>query len=179
MYSSSPCQINNPDLLWDLSYGAFPIKSEICISRFIGAPWNLVCSTIPMGEGYSPEKGYGDVRPSIPPFHASPAVHKTSEINVKFCLQNQQFSENMASFSSRSSNLAQIFVKKLRNLINYQFSSPRFDESPLTSPPSSQFILSQAPKVQKSRPHMPTRKKLSAPPLRQHHTHGQGGGMFR
>ena len=129
MYSSSPCQINNPDLLWDLSYGAFPIKSEICISRFIGAPWNLVCSTIPMGEGYSPEKGYGDVRPSIPPFHASPAVHKTSEINVKFCLQNQQFSENMASFSSRSSNLAQIFVKKLRNLINYQFSSPRFDES--------------------------------------------------
>ena len=93
------------------------------------------------------------------------------KINVKFCLQNQHFSENKATFSSRSSNLSPILVKKLRNLINYQFSNPCFwwksAHKPLTF---TQFIRTQAPtftaiyshtspQIRKSGPHIPMRKK--------------------
>ena len=94
------------------------------------------------------------------------SVHKTiiSKINVKFCLQKSTFSENMTNFSSRSSNLVPIFIKKLRNLINYQFSSPCFWwKSTHKTPLSRQFIRSQAPKFgNPSRTYLPE-KKLSAP----------------
>ena len=115
--------------------------------------------SLPGGGGHSPEKMVWVCAALKTPFSRlscrsqdprlrPKSVHKTLiwKINVNFCLQNQQFSENMAIFSSRSSNLTSIFVKKLRNLKNYQLSNLCFWwKSAHKLPLSRQFIHSQAP----------------------------------
>ena len=87
------------------------------------------------------------------------SVHKTLiwKINVKFCYQNQQFSENMAIFSSRSCNLALIFIKKCYKL---SVVKPLF-----LMKVRSQFTTSAhlSPQVRKSG-YITTRKRLSFPP---------------
>ena len=131
------------------------------------------------GVGHSPEKGvWGCVAIKTPfsrlscrsqhPQFRLKSIHKTLiwKINVKFCLKNQQFSENMAIFSFRSSNLAQIFIKKLRNLINNQFSSPHFRWKSAHKPPLlRQSIPSQGPKFgNPGRTYLPE-KKVECPTL--------------
>ena len=136
-------------------------------------------TTTPGGGTYL-KRGYGDVQPSRPlftpllPFTRPPVEISVRsqdlvwKINVKFCLQNQPFSEILlapeAPIWRRFSS-----TEKLRNLINYQFSSPCFwwtwwksaHRPPL---PSRQFIRSEASKFGNPGRTYITEKKLSAPP---------------
>ena len=98
------------------------------------------------------------------------SVHKILiwKIDIKWCLQNQQFLEKRAIFSSRNSYFIPILVKKLRNLILSVLNPLFFDESPLTSstlsahkPPSSE--------IQAAHTYM---KKVECP------TPGQGEGIY-
>ena len=105
-------------------------------------------TTSSLGGGrHSPEKGvWGCVALKTPFSHLSCTVHKTLswgispftrliKINVKFCLI-QQFSEN--NFLDPEAPMWPQFVKKLRNVINYQFSSPCWWKSVHKSPLSQQ-----------------------------------------
>ena len=116
------------------------------------------------------------MRPSRHPFHTSPAITLVeawahSQVphlkdNVKFCLKIMEIIENMAILSSISSNWALIFVKQLRNLINYQFSSFCFWwKSAHKAPFSWQFICSQTRKVgNPGRTYLPEIKVECPPP---------------
>ena len=86
------------------------------------------------------------------------SVHKTLiwKINVNFCLQNQQFSENMPIFSSTS------FPKKFEKL---SVLKPLFWWKSAHKPSLSwQFICSQGPKFRNpGRTYLPA-KKFECPP---------------
>ena len=81
--------------------------------------WNILQNTAYIqggGGALTWNGGMGMCGPQGPPFHASPAIHKIPswglnadnktliwKMKVKFCIQNQQFSENMPHFHSNLS----------------------------------------------------------------------------
>ena len=121
------------------------------------------------------KRGYGDMWTSRPPFHASLAVHKIPSWGTSsftrpsferkmWHLPSKAnfFLEDMTIFSSRSSNLTEIFVKKLENSAKYKFISPCFWWK---SAPQFHGNLSAHKPPSSGHTYLPE-KKLSAPTLK-------------
>ena len=123
---------------------------------------------IPGGTGL--ERGYGDVRPWRPSFHASPAVRK-GPISSKWVSSQDPFLRKFGNFSLYSLIFDQKFSSQAPKFGNSPFTSPQIWEFSVHKPPlfrgKYQFASST---LRKSGPHTPTWKKLSAPP---------GGNVFR
>ena len=120
----------------------------------------------PGGGGTDLERGYGDVRPWRPPFHASPAARK-GPISSKRISSQDPLLRKFGNFSLNSLNFHP----------NFSSHAPKFGHFQLTSPQILETFRSQAPlfrgkcqfaspTLRKSGPHTPTWKKLSAPPPR-------------
>ena len=127
------------------------------------------------GGGTDLERGYGDVRPWRPPFHASPAARK-GPISSKRVSSQDPLLRKFGNFS-----LYSLFCP------NFSSQAPKFENFELTSlqiwklsahnPPNLEIFSSQAPlfrgkypfaspRLQKSGPHTPTWKKVECSPPR-------------
>ena len=123
------------------------------------------------GGGTDLERGYGNVRPWRPPFHASPVVHK-SHFKQKSQFTRPPFQEILASTASI---ITQILAHKPPNLDIFSSQAPKFGNFQLTSPQIWKFSTHKPPfseaNVSSQTPHFgnPGRtplpeKKLIAPP---------------
>ena len=109
------------------------------------------------------ERGYGDVRPWRPPFHASPAARK-GPISSKRGSSQDSLLRKFGNFSLYSLNFRPNFSSQATKFGNFQITSPQIWKFSAHKPPffrgKYQFA---SPTLQKSGPHTPTWKKLSAP----------------
>ena len=128
----------------------------------------------PRGGGTDLERGYGDVRPWRPPFHASPAARK-GPISSKRVSSQDPLLRKFGNFSLNSLIFTQILAHKPPNLGIFSSQAPKFGNFQLTSPQiwklsahkppfSEANVSSQAPHFgNPGRTPLPE-KKLSAPP---------------
>ena len=86
------------------------------------------------------ERGYGDVRPWRPPFHASPAARK-GPISSK--------RENLEILASTASIFTQILADKPPNLEIFSSQAPKFGNFQLTSPQIWKFSAHKPPPFQR------------------------------
>ena len=103
--------------------------------------------------GHWPRKGYGDVWPWRPPFHASPAVCK-GPISSKRVSSQDPLLRKFGNFSLYNLNFRPNFSYQAPKFGNFQFTSPLFRGK-------YQFA---SPTLQKSGRTSLPEKKLSAPP---------------
>ena len=119
-------------------------------------------------------KGYGDVRPWRPPFHASPAARK-GPISSKRVSSQDSFLRQFGNFSLNSLNFPPNFSSQVPKFGNFQLRSPLIWKSSAHKPPNLEIFRSQAPlfrgkcqyaspTLRKSGPHTPTWKKVECPP---------------
>ena len=110
------------------------------------------------------ERGYGDLRPWRPPFHASPAARK-GPISSKKVSSQDPFLRKFGHFSLNSLNFHPNFSSQAPKFGNFQLTSPQFWKFSAHKPPFSEAnISSQAPHFgNPGRTPLPV-KKLSAPP---------------
>ena len=108
------------------------------------------------------ERGYGDVRPWRPPFHASPVVRKgpiSSKIvssQDPLLRQFENFSLYSLNFSAHKPQILDIFSSQATQICKFTVHKPRLSEA---------SISSQAPHLgNPGRTHPHPEKKLSAPP---------------
>ena len=78
------------------------------------------------------ERGYGDVRPWRPLFHASPA---RVPFQAKESVHKTPFWENLEILASAASIFTQILAHKPPNLESFSSQAPKFGNFLLTSPP--------------------------------------------
>ena len=122
------------------------------------------------------ERGYGDVRPWRPPFHASPAARK-DPISSKWVSSQDPLLRKFGNFGLYSLNFHPNFSSQDPNLEIFSSQAPKFRNFQLTSPQIWKFSAHKTPfsevNVSSQAPHFgnPGRtplpeKKLSAPPIR-------------
>ena len=80
------------------------------------------------------ERGYGDVRPWRPPFHASSAARK-GPISSKRVRSQDPLLRKFGNFNLTASIFTQILAHKPPNLEIFSSQAPKFGNFPLTSPP--------------------------------------------
>ena len=142
----------------------FILSSEIFFLKTIGA----------RGGGTDLERGYGDVRPWRPPFHACPAARK-GPISSQRVSSQDPLLRKFGNFSLNILNFHPNFSSQAPKFGNFQLTSPQIWKFSAHKPPNLEFFRSQAPlfrgkcqfaspTLRKSWPHTPTWKKLSAPP---------------
>ena len=112
------------------------------------------------GGGTDLERGYGDVRPWRPHFHASPAARK-GPISSKRVSSQDPLLEILASTASI---FAQILVHKRPNLEIFSSQAPKFENFPLTSPPFQKQLSVRKPHTSEIRAAHPYLKKSWVPP---------------
>ena len=128
------------------------------------------------GGGTDLEKGYGDVRPWRPPFHASPLVRKGAISNKRVSSQDPLL-RKFRIFSLYSLNFCQNFSSQAPKFGNFQLTSPQIWKFSVHKPLNLEVFSSQAPSfrckyqfasptLQKSGPHTYTSKKVECPPPR-------------
>ena len=119
----------------------------------------------PGGGGTDLERGYGDVRPWRPPFHASPATCK-GPISSKRVSSQDPLLRKFWNFSLYSLNYHPNFSSQAPKFGHFQLSTPKFGNFPLTSPPfSEENVSSQAPHFRNpGRTPLPEKKKCWVPP---------------
>ena len=116
------------------------------------------------GGGTDLERGYGDVRPWRPPFHASPAARK-GPISSKSASSQDPLLRKFWNFSLNSLNFHP----------NFSSQAPQIWKFSAHKPPNLEIFRSQAPlfrgkcqfaspTLRKSGPHTPTWKKVESPP---------------
>ena len=126
------------------------------------------------GGGTDLERGYGDVRPWRPPFHASPAARK-GPISSKRVSSQDPLLRKFGNFSLYSLKFYPNFSSQAPKFGNLQFTSPQIWKFSDHKHPNFEIFRSQAPlfrgKCQfasptlwKSGPHTPTWKKVECPP---------------
>ena len=126
------------------------------------------------GGGTDLERGYGDVRPWRPPFHASPAAHK-GHISSKRVSSQDPLLRKFGNFSLYSLNFHPDFSSQAPTFGNFSSQAPKFGNFQLISPQIWKFSAHKPPfseaNVSSQAPHFgnPGRtplpeKKLSAPP---------------
>ena len=126
------------------------------------------------GGGTDLERGYGDVRPWRPPFHASPAARK-GPISSKRVSSQDPLLRKFGNFSLYSLNFHPNFSSQAPKFGNFQLTSPQIWKFSAHKPPNSEIFRSQAPlfrgkcqfaspTLRKSGPHTPTWKKVECPP---------------
>ena len=110
------------------------------------------------------EKGYGDVQPWRPPFHASPVVHK-GPISSKRVGSQDPLLRKFGNFSLYSLNFCPNFSSQAPKFGNFQLTSPQIWKFLVHKPPLSEVsISSQAPHFRNLGCTPLPEKKLSAPP---------------
>ena len=120
------------------------------------------------------ERGYGDVRPWRPPFHASLAARK-GPISSKRVSSQDPLLRKFENFSLYNLNFHPNFSSQAPKFGNFQLTSPKFGSFQLTSPQIWKFFAhkppfqrqmssSQVPILRKSGPHTLTWKKVECPP---------------
>ena len=116
------------------------------------------------GGGTDLERGYGDVRPWRPPFHASPAARK-GPISSKRVSSQDPLLRKFWNFSLTSLNFHPNFSSQAPKFGNFQLTSPQIWKFSAHKPPFSEAnVSSQAPHFgNPGRTPLPE-KKLSAPP---------------
>ena len=130
----------------------------------------------PSRGGTDLERGYGDVRPWRPPFHASPAARK-GPISSKWVSSQDPLLRKLGNFGLYSLNFHPNFSSQAPNLEIFSSQAPKFRNFQLTSPQIWKFSAHKTPfsevNVSSQAPHFgnPCRtplpeKKLSAPPPR-------------
>ena len=115
------------------------------------------------GGGTDLERGYGDVRPWRPPFHASPAARK-GPISSKRVSSQGPLLRKFRNFSLYSLYFHPNFSSQAPKFGNYQLTSPQIWKFSAHKPPFSEANVSlQAPHFgNPGRTPLPE-KKLSAP----------------
>ena len=99
----------------------------------------------PGGGGAHIERGYGDVRPWRPPFHASPAARK-GPISSKRVSSQDPLLRKLGNFSLYSLNFCPNFSSQAPKFENLQLTSPQIGKFSVHKPPFSEAsISSQAP----------------------------------
>ena len=123
--------------------------------------WDLYEST---RGGTDLERGYGDVRPWRPPFHASPAARK-GPISSKRVSSQDPLLRKFRNFSLNSLNFHPNFSSQAPKFGNFQLTSPQILKFSAHKPPFSEAnVSSQAPHFgYPGRTPLPE-KKMSAPP---------------
>ena len=144
------------------------------------------------------ERGYGDVRPWRPPFHASPAARK-GLISSKRVSSQDPLLRKFGNFSLNSLNFHPNFSSQAPKFGKFSSQAPKFGNFQLTSPQIWKFSAHKPPfseaNVSSQAPHFgnPGRtplpeKKLSDPPPRAVYTtrlfwilrrHGCGSGLAK
>ena len=118
------------------------------------------------GGGTDLERGYGDVRPWRPPFHASPATRK-GPISSKRASSQDPLLRKFGNLSLYSLNFHQILAHKPPNLEIFSSQAPKFGNFPLTSPRFQRQIMSvHKPHTSEIRAAHPYLKKSWVPPPR-------------
>ena len=90
------------------------------------------------------ERGYGDVRPWRPPFHASPAVRK-GLISSKSISSQGPLLRKFGNFSLYSLNFCRNFSSQAPKFGNFQLTSPQIRKFLVHKPPNLEIFSSQAP----------------------------------
>ena len=110
------------------------------------------------------ERGYGDVQPWRPPFHASPAARK-GPISSKTVSSQDPLLRKCGNFSLNSLNFHPNLSSQAPKFGNFQLTSPQIWKFSAHKPPFSEAnVSSQAPHFgNPGRTPLPE-KKLSAPP---------------
>ena len=128
----------------------------------------------PPGGGTDLERGYGDVRPWRPPFHASLAARK-GPISSKRVSSQDPLLRKFWNFSLNSLNFHPNFSSQAPKFGNFQLTSPQIWKFSAHKPPNLEIFRSLAPlfrgkcqfaspTFRKSWPHTPTWKKVECPP---------------
>ena len=97
-----------------------------------------------MWRGDWPRKGYGDVRPWRPPFHASPAVRK-GPISSKRVSSQDPLLRKFGNFSLYSLNFHLNFSSQASKFRNFQFTSPKFGNFSSQAPKFGKFQFTSPP----------------------------------
>ena len=105
------------------------------------------------GGGTDLERGYGDVRPWRPPFHASPAARKGPISSKRVSSQDPPL-RKFWNFSLKSLNFHP----------NVSSQAPKFGNFPLTSPPFQRQMSVRKPHTSEIRAAYPYLKKSWVPP---------------
>ena len=119
------------------------------------------------------ERGYGDVWPWRPPFHAAPVVCK-GPISSKRVSSQDPLLRKFGNFSLYSLNFHSNFSSQVPKFGHFQLTSSQIWTFSVHKPPNMEIFSSQVPlfrgkyqfassTLRKSGPHTPTWKKLSAP----------------
>ena len=136
------------------------------------------------GGGTDLERGYGDVRPWRPPFHASPAARKgpisskrvSSQDSLlrkfgNFSLYSLNFHPNFSSqapkfgnFPLTSPQICKFSAHKPPNVEIFSSQAPEFGNFPLTSPPFQRQMSVRKPHTSEIRAAHPYLKKSCGPP---------------
>ena len=94
------------------------------------------------------ERGYGDVRPWGPPFHASPAARK-GPISSKRVSSQDPLLRKFGNFSLYSLNFHPNFSSQAPKFGNFQLTSPQIWKFSAHKPPNLEIFCSQAPPFQR------------------------------
>ena len=134
------------------------------------------------------EKGYGDVQPWRPPFHATPVVRKgpisSKRVNSQdplmrkfgnFILYSLNFCQN---FSSQAPNL-EIFSSQAPKFGNFQFTSPQIWKFSVHKPLFQRKVSVRKPHTSEIRAAHPYLKKVECPPPGRNFTYVRCIGMWR
>ena len=90
------------------------------------------------------ERGYGDVWPWRPPFHASPAARK-GPISSKRVSSQDPLLRKFGNFSLYSLNFHPNFSSQAPKFGNFQLTSPQIWKFSAHKPPNLEIFRSQAP----------------------------------
>ena len=104
---------------------------------------------IPGGGGTDLERGYGDVRPWRPPFHASPVVRK-GPISSKRVSSQDSLLRKFGNFSLYSLNFHPNFSSQAPKFGNFQLTSPPFQRQMSVRKPHTSEIRAAHPYLKKS-----------------------------
>ena len=125
------------------------------------------------GGGTDLERGYGDVRPWRPSFHASPVFRKGPILSKRVSSQDPLL-RNFGNFSFCSLNFHKFLLSnpqiwkfsahKAKNLEIFSSQAPKFGKIQFTSPLFRGKYHFASPTLRKSGPHTPTWKKVECPP---------------
>ena len=96
------------------------------------------------GGGTDLERGYGDVRPWRPPFHASPAARK-GPISSKRVSSQDPLLRKFGNFSLNSLNFHSNFSSQAPKFGNFQLTSPQIWKFSAHKPPFSEANVSSQP----------------------------------
>ena len=130
--------------------------------------WSRAISLHPGGGGTDLERGYGDVRPYRPPFHASPAARK-GPISSKKVSSQDPLLRKFGNFNLNNFNFHPNFSSQAPNLEIFSSQAPKFGNFPLTSPSFQRQMSVRKPHTSEIRAAHPyLKKKLSAPPRALH-----------